>query len=45
MRLSCPSLRSGYRSKSAVAIAKPRTLSPRNSRRSYDDARSGVDDG
>src|SRR4051812_9365340 len=41
---SRPSWKSGYRSKSARAIASSSTLSPRNSRRSYDDARSGAQD-
>src|SRR5829696_7808304 len=39
---SRPSDASGYRSYSSFAIASSSTLSPRNSRRSYDDARSGA---
>jgi hypothetical protein len=41
---SRPSEASGYRSYSSFAIASSRTLSPRNSSRSYDDARSGAQD-
>src|SRR5215211_6914387 len=39
---SRPSEDSGYRSYNARAIASSSTLSPRNSSRSYDDARSGA---
>src|SRR5918994_4421475 len=39
---SRPSEASGYRSYSSFAIASSSTLSPRNSSRSYDDARSGA---
>ena len=39
---SCPSEKSGYRSYSSRATASSSTLSPRNSSRSYDDARSGA---
>src|SRR4029077_5821658 len=39
---SCPSEKSGYRSYSSRATASSSTLSPRNSRRSYDEARSGA---
>src|SRR5581483_9569103 len=39
---SRPSEKSGYRSYSACATASSRTLSPRNSRRSYADARSAA---
>src|SRR5919202_4402169 len=41
---SRPSVKSGYRSNSARATASSRTLSPRNSSRSYDEARSGAHD-
>src|SRR4051794_26443017 len=41
---SRPSEKSGKRSKSARAVASSSTLSPRNSSRSYDDARSGAQD-
>src|SRR5580765_6335293 len=41
---SCPSEKSGYRSYSSRATASSSTLSPRNSRRSYDEARSGAHD-
>src|SRR5436305_1521453 len=41
---SRPSEKSGYRAYSSCAIASSRTLSPRNSRRSYDTVRSGAHD-
>src|SRR4051794_26418199 len=41
---SCPSEKSGYRSYNSRATASSSTLSPRNSSRSYEDARSGAQD-